>query len=174
MRRVVIGAASLVAALTLVTASASAQFYVAGYATLPSGDYGDFAKTGWMAEGGVKLLSSSNKRLGVYVSGGYGQNNGEDQIAFDVKYTSIIGLGQVTYNLTTEGSTMPYLIGSAGYWSLKEDVTDIANETNGGFAWGGGAGIGFASKFFVEGRYLTAKINGATTSQLLLGAGVLF
>lgn len=170
MRRLVIGASSLAAALVLGAAPASAQFYIGAYASLPSGDFGDAANTGFMAEVGVQLFESANEKLSFYVSGAYGMNGTDSD---DVDFTQIMGLGHVVYDLTSGASATPYLIGSAGYLSLKTEVGDASN-TEGGLAFGGGVGLGFSSRFWVEGRYMTASIEDATISQLLIGGGVSF
>ena len=170
MRRLVIGASTLAATLVLGAAPASAQFYVGGYASLPSGDFGDVANTGFLVEAGFQLFESSNEKLSLYVSGGYGMN-GTD--ADDLDFTQIMGLGHVVYDLTSGGSATPYLIGSAGYLSLKTEVGDESN-TEGGLTFGGGIGLGFSSRFWVEGKFMTASIDDATISQLLIGGGVSF
>ena len=172
MRRLVIGASTLAAALVLGAAPASAQFYVGAYAVIPSGDFGDVAKTGWAAEAGFQLFESANEKLSLYVSGGYGQNKSSDDVV-EADFTQIMGLGHVVYDLTAGGSATPYLIGSAGYLSQKIEVGD-ASETEGGIVFGGGIGLGFSSRFWVEGKYMTASINDETTSFIMLGGGVSF
>lgn len=173
MRRLVIGASTLAAALVLGAAPASAQFYVGAYASLPSSDFGDFAKTGWMAEAGFQLFESANEKLSFYVAGAYGMNKLDSDLV-DGDYTQIMGLGHVVYDLTAGGSATPYLIGSAGYLSVKEDIEGVGDETNGGLTFGGGLGLGFSSRFWVEGRYMTASIDDVTFGQIIIGGGVSF
>lgn len=170
MRRLVIGASTLAAALVLGAAPASAQFYVGAYASLPSGDFGDFANTGIMAEVGVRLFESADEKLSLFVGGAYGMN-GTDADEFD--YTQIMGLGHVVYDLTAGGNTTPYLIGSAGYMSVKEEIGD-ESFTEGGLTFGGGLGLGFAQRFWVEGKFMTASIEDHTFSQILIGGGISF
>lgn len=170
MRRFFTGAATLAAALVLAAAPANAQFFAASALTLPSGDFGDGFKAGWAANAGISIWQNGDERAKVWVEGLYGQNNLDSDI--DGKSTMIGGFGSLTYNLTTGGSAVPYLIGSAGYLSQKIEVASV-DDTEGGFAFGGGAGVGFG-KFYLEGRYITASIADGTTSFIMAAAGITF
>ena len=170
MRRLIIGASTLAAALMLTAVPASGQFYVGAYASLPSGDFKDAgANTGFAAEVGVRLFESANEKLNFGVGGAYGMN-GTDADALD--FTQIMGLGHVVYTLSS-GSAEPYLIGSAGYLSLKTEVGDASN-TEGGITFGGGIGVGFATRWWIEGKFMTASIEDATIAQIMIGGGVSF
>jgi hypothetical protein len=171
MRRLVISGSLLALAVTLVSAPVSAQFYVGGYASLPSSDYGEFAKTGWMAEAGYGFWKSSNERLTLWVSGSYGSNSWEGE--GDGKTNIMMGLGSATYNLTASAESGPYLMGHVGYLNSKASFEDVDFDGEGGVAFGGGAGW-FFGKFFVEGRYITASIDEATLGLILIGAGISF
>jgi hypothetical protein len=170
MRRFLIGASTLALALALGTTSASAQFFVAGGMTMPSGDFGDAYKAGWVANAGAAIVKSGDERAKVWIEGIFGQNNFDGEA--DAKSTMIGGFGSATYDLSMGGSAVPYVIGSVGYISQKLESGN-ASQTEGGLAFGGGAGVGFG-KFYVEGRYFTASIADATTAFLMLAAGVTF
>lgn len=174
MRRFLIGASTLALAVVLGTTSASAQFFVGAGATMPSSDYGDAdagnAKTGWMAEAGYGIFESENGQLGIWLSGIYGSNNVDDDSGN--KYNLYGGFGSVTYALTQGGSATPYVIGSAGYLN-RQNKPDAGESTNDGFmAFGGGAGLSFNGKFYVEGRYMTGTKDDATTAFIMLMAGI--
>lgn len=171
MRRSLIGAVPLALALALSTAPLTAQGYVGAYATLPSGDFGEYAKTGWMAEAGYGIFRP-NTQLTVWLGAGYGSNSHEGDSGD--KTNLLLGLATVTYNLTASESS-PYVIGGLGYLSHRyspgNDAVDSQSE--GGLLWTGGAGYGFG-RFWLEGRYNSASIEGSTTSYLSVGVGVSF
>lgn len=173
MRRPFLVLATTCTALVLLAAPASAQFFVAAGLTLPSGDYGEYAKTGWIANAGVKAWASADERLGAWVEAFYGSNTHDD---VDGDKTNLYGgLASLTYNLTTGSTTTPYLIGSVGYMvhQYKSDEFTEFEGSEGGLAFGGGAGIGI-NTFYVEARYLTASIEDATTAVIALVAGITF
>lgn len=172
MRRSLIGISTLALGLVLVATPAHAQFFVAGGVTLPSGDFGDGFKTGWVANAGVTVTSFANGRAKLWAEGLYGQNKVDATVETDLKSTQIAGFASVTYDLTAGSTTTPYLIGSVGYVSQKISVSD-ASQTEGGIGFGGGAGVSFG-KFYVEGRYLTASIADGTTAFMMATVGILF
>jgi hypothetical protein len=174
MRKLVIASSLLALGITLVSAPVSAQLDVGAYASLPSGDYADFAKTGWMAEAGYGFWKSSNDRLTLWVSGSYGSNSWDDDGLIDGGKTNIMmGLGSVTYNITSNPDTGPYLLGHIGYLNAKNSADDLDFEGEGGLAFGGGLGYGFG-KFWAEGRYITASVGDGTLAMILIGAGISF
>ncbi len=173
MRRLVIGASTFAAAL-LLAAPVHAQFFVQGSATLPQSDYKTYAKTGWMVNAGVRAWQSASEQFGLWAEGFYGSNTHKD---FAGDKTNLYGgLGSLVYNLTSGSSTTPYLIGSVGYLrhQYKSDMFPDEEGSDGGVAFGGGAGLGLGKKLFVEGRYMTASISGEKTSFIMLGGGVVF
>lgn len=172
MRRSVIGAASLALGVALGAAPLPAQFFAGAYATLPSGDFADYAKTGWMAEAGYGFWQGANDRLTLWGAAGYGSNSHEGSAGDKTNLLTVAA--EATYSLTASESGA-YLIGTLGYmrhtYSPGNDAFD--SESEGGISFGGGAGWSFG-KFWVEGRYATASIENSTTAFLMLGAGVSF
>lgn len=172
MRRLMIGASTLAAAL-LLTLPVAAQGFVGGGVTLPSGDFNTYAKLGWMVNAGITPWQSANDRAKLWAEGFYGSSSHDD---FDGDKTNLYGgLGSLTYNLTESGSAVPYLIGSVGYMvhQYKSDEFPDEEGSEGGFAFGGGAGVGFG-KLYLEGRYFSASIEGSTTAFILVAAGITF
>ena len=172
MRRLLLGGATLAAALLLL-APLGAQGFVGGGVTLPSGDYNTYAKPGWMLNAGITPWQSANDRAKLWAEGFFGSNS-HDDVDGD-KTTLYGGLGSLTYNLTAGGSAVPYLIGSVGYMVHKYSSDEFPDDegSEGGLTFGGGAGLGLG-KFYVEGRYFTASISDATTAFILVAAGITF
>lgn len=171
MRRILTGAASLALALTLGTSSASAQFFVGGYATMPQSDFKDLAKTGWMAAVGYKAIASEDGRYGLWVEADYGSNKHDDDSGD--KTNIMMGLVTPSYNLTTGGTATPYLLGSVGYLNHQYKPETGDSENSGSLVFGGGLGVGF-DMFWIDGRYMTSSKDGFNTSFLMIGAGVTF
>jgi len=173
MRRSVIGLSSLALGLVLGAAPLTAQFYVSANATLPQGDYKEYAKTGWMATAGYGFWSSSNEAMTAWIEGAYGQNSHEGD--FSEKTKLMMVSGAITYSFSPGASTSPYLLGSVGYLSHGYDAGDLGDfdETEGGIGVGAGAGVGFG-KFFVEARYVMGMGDLDDTKFLMVGAGILF
>lgn len=175
MRRLVIGASTLAVALLLGAPAANAQFFVGIGATLPSSDYGDYAKTGWMATAGVRVWQSSNQRVGLWGEGFYGSNTHDD---IDGDKTNLYGgLASVGFDLTSAaGATAtPYLLGSVGYMvhQYKSDAFPQFEGSEGGLAFGGGGGF-YMGRVWADARYITASIEDATTAFILISVGIGF
>ena len=175
MRRLVIGASTLAAAFVLGAAPAHGQFFVGIGATLPTGDYGEFAETGWMATAGVRVWQSPNDRAGLWAEGFYGSNTHSD---IDGDKTNLYGgLASVGFDLTTGAgmTATPYLLGSVGYMvhQYKSDLFSEFEGSDGGIAFGGGGGF-YLGRFWLDARYMAASIDSETTSFILVSAGVAF
>ena len=168
MRRLMIGAASLCFALVLATSSASAQFYVGAGVTMPSGDYGEYAKTGWMAAAGYGIWSSSDEKLSFWVEGAYGSNSHDDED--DAKTNVMMGSGWIYYSLgDSEASMVPYIGAGGGYLNHQYKVGDFS-ESFGQAMFAGAGGVTFGDAF-VEARY----INGTDeTTFLMFTLGYIF
>jgi len=134
--------------------AAQVGVFLGGGATVPSSDFGDYAKTGWMATGGVAL---SFPNLPVQVRGDllYGRNTHDDTSG---DRTDLIGgIANVTYAFPA-GNLQPYVV--AGVGVLNHHYAPGgggASESEWKPVFGGGAGINVALqtvKLFIEGRYL--------------------
>lgn len=173
MRRVMLGTLALILSITLTPTVAKAQGFIGAGATLPSGDYGDYAKTGWAVNAGFRPWMSADERAALWVEGLFASNKHEGSSGD--KTNLFGGFASGTYGLTTGGTATPYIIGSVGYLvhSYKPGTSGAGSESEGGLGFGGGAGVEF-SKFYIEGRYLTAKIEGSTTAFLMFTFGRVF
>lgn len=141
---------------------ASAQLiYVGGGATLPTGDFGDFAKTGWQAVGGF-LYPVGPEGLAIGVEGFYGQNKHKDEAALtsDDKTSPYGAMAIVDYGVQTNANLVPYFFGGVGVMVHRFSTTG-ASESETQFGYEAGAGIEFtvAPKIgiFLEGRYMGSK-----------------
>lgn len=161
-------------ALTIGAGTAQAQsvnFGVGGGLTLPIGDFGDVAKTGWHGLGmiGYQLQSGLGLRGDFF----YGQNNSDPSGA---KFKLAGGLGNVTYSFA-KSSITPYVLGSIGYFNFKVE-SGGASASESKVAFGGGGGIRFKagsdSQFFVESRYLTINTSGSNANFIPITVGITF
>jgi hypothetical protein len=178
MKRIVSVALAAGAALALTAAAAQAQVSVGvgGGVTIPTGDFGDVAKTGWhgLANVGYSMPSGLGVRGDFY----YGQNS-FDGVSGKTKLAG--GFGNLLYNFSGAGTVHPYVLGSIGFMNAKGEataggITASASETK--IAFGGGAGIKFKagtdSNIFVEGRYITVNTTGGNTNFIPITVGVNF
>ncbi len=178
MKRIVSVVLAAGGALLLSAASAQAQVSVGvgGGLTIPLGDLGDVAKTGWhgLANVGYNLPSGLGLRGDFY----YGENK-FDGASGKTKLAG--GFGNILYNFKGAGTVHPYVIGSIGFVNAKGEasaggVTVSGSETK--IAFGGGAGIKFKAgsdaSIFAEGRYLTVNTSGSNTNFIPITVGVSF
>lgn len=176
MKRIVSVALVAGAALALSAATAQAQVNigVGGGIAIPTGDFGDAAKTGWhgLANVGYDLPSGLGIRGDFY----YGQHKFEG--GADAKWKLAGGLGNVYYSFQTPGAVKPYIIGSVGFFNLKADAGAAGSADETKVSFGGGAGIKFKAgsdaSIFVEGRYLTINTSGSNANFIPVSVGVSF
>ena len=109
--------------------------------TFPMSDYGDFAKTGFLAHAGVNVpVGDAGVSVGAH--GFYGSNSHET----DGDKTNLYGgVGSVGYAIATGGSVTPTIFGLVGYLvhSFKSDAIPAADGSEGSLTAGGGVGLGF-------------------------------
>jgi hypothetical protein len=153
---VALAASVLVAGLaTSVEAQAkTTSFYVGGGASLPQGEYGDYAKTGWMGTAG--LLYNATDKLWIAAEGMYGSNKHSD-VAGDK--TDLIGAdANFGYLLSGgNGKMSPYVTGGLGMLNHKYTAANGASESESKGMFYGGAGLYFPmgkNGFWIEGRYV--------------------
>ncbi|MES2124446.1 MAG: outer membrane beta-barrel protein [Gemmatimonadota bacterium] len=170
MRRSLFAASLLTLGLALAAKPAAAQVFIGAGITSPSSDFGDGYKTGWIVNAGFRPWMSENKRASVWLEGIYGANKAKGGV--DATADVYGAFGSVTYSLTADAAANPYVIGSVGYMKSKVKVGGTSYTGDGALGFGGGLGLTFSKKFYVEGRYLTASKNGGTTAFLMLTAGV--
>ena len=177
MRRIFMGL--VVVGISLAGAQLSAQaskpisIGIAGGAAIPLGDLADLYNTGY--NGTVSLgLSSFGSPIGLRVEGMYNKVLGRDDVGNPPDARIIAGTANLVYGLPGVG-IRPYLIGGAGYYSLKPDVDNIESENK--FGLNGGIGAMFPlSGFntFIEARLHHVFTDVSSTQFVPVTFGILF
>lgn len=145
----------LLGSVPSVQAQAKSAFFFGGAGvTLPMGDYGDYAKTGWMASAGLGYNLTSNVFIGA--EGMYGSNKHSDVVGD--KTDLVGGGGFIGYSFGKEGSKMmPYVIGGVGILNHKFKGANGFSESESKAMFHGGAGLFFpmgTAGLYVEARYV--------------------
>jgi Outer membrane protein beta-barrel domain len=162
-----------------VAAQAQVSLGVGGGVTIPLGDFGDAAKTGWHGLGslGYNLPSGLGVRGDFY----YGQHSAKGAPSgVSAKWKLAGGLGNVLYSFGSPGGIRPYVLGSVGFMNLKVTASSggaSASASSTKLTFGGGAGLKFGASntsFFVESRYLTVNTDGSNANFIPVTAGVNF
>lgn len=154
------------------TAHAQSIFLLAGVSS-PTGDFGDYAKTGWLGAVGV-TFPVGDAGLWAGVEGSYGQNKHDEDVAgVDAgdKTTLIGAMAILGYDIQTEGNVNPYVWGGGGLQSHKftSPLFPAFDETSSKFGYQFGAGVSIGSDDsnahpFIEGRY-----QGSSDSKIIAG-----
>ena len=147
MRRLLFGTSTLLLGLVLAATPASGQFFVSGSATVPSGDYGDYAKTGWLAGAGFRAWMNADGKLAFWLVGEYGSNTHDD--TSDDKTNIMTGGGWLSYVLSSnpDASVSPFVVGGGGYMNHQYKPGDGGDSENFGQGFvGGGVGLAFGKE----------------------------
>ena len=171
---------------------AQTTLYLGAGGGFPSGDFSEYAKTGFLGVGGVLFNIPSVANLGAGVEGFYGSFSHDDYDLGTIpttsaNFSSVAGaaasdktdiygvMGIVDYGFDTGGALKPYVFGGLGLLvhKYKTDIADLS-ESKSYFGYQFGAGLAFgiskSMSIFGEGRYM-----GATDTQLwALLAGLAF
>lgn len=146
-----------------------------GGASIPMGDFADYAKTGWQGMAGV-AWHNADWPVAIRTEFVYGTNKHEGD--FD-EATNVYGpLLSLVYRLNKDGEmkVRPYILGSVGALNHHYDAgtTGFENESEWKAAFGAGAGVGITAgervSVFFEGRYLTR--DGTNFIPLLAGVHI--
>jgi opacity protein-like surface antigen len=177
-----------VACLAISTALASApvhaqgaEFSLGGGATIPLGNFGDVAKTGWNGLVGVSFTPPTLP-LGFQVDGMY-QRLGVDGGGLDLDATNQIiqGTANAIYKFKTAETSpvRPYLIGGVGVYNFKTvgDDADLFGDGDSSTDFGINLGAGFDFKLssigaFVEGRFHDVFTDGENVRFLPITVGI--
>lgn len=168
----VLGALMFVVLVHPAQAQIGTRFLIGGGVQIPTGDFAQYAKTGWHALGGVEF-SPPLSPVGFRVDGFYGRSSHEGTTG---EATNLYGgLGSVVYHIGA-GPARPYVLGSAGFAVHGYDAGSslLSDQSEGKFTWGGGVGFNLALgglNAFAEGRYLA---RGSETQFIPLVVGLTF
>lgn len=151
----------LALAITALSTPAAAQnkpfYFLGGGLTVPTGDYGTYAKTGWMLDGGVGVPTGADGKIWFGGDAMFGVNNHEGDAG---DKTTLYGAhGNVGYQFVPNALS-PYVYGTAGLLVHKYSPGDSGFESSSDteFAWGGAAGISApmgGASFWVEARFVS-------------------
>jgi hypothetical protein len=147
-----------VLAFAVAATPASAQnlsVFVTGGASVPVGDFGDWADTGWIVGGGLLVPVGP---MGMWVGGeGFYGRNGNNFDDFDTTLTGAGGL--LGYTFTPAAQLSPFVFGSLGFLSVGDTEEGIGSES--GLAFGAGGGVAYQVtprvSLFGSGRFVNGR-----------------
>lgn len=159
--------------LTLAARPAVAQstsVTLGGGLTIPTGEYGDYAKTGWLTALGV---TRSVGGKGMWVGGElvYGSNSHSDVVGDKTNLPGV--LGNLGYRFGDDKKAGPYLFAAAGIMNHQYKSNQYASESEWAFAYGLGAGVDIPAgkmALWVEARYLSR--DGTNLIPLMVGVSI--
>ena len=183
IRGVVLGAVLMVSAGTAPAFAQGAEFSLGGGLTMPLGDFGDVAGTGFHGLAAVSFVPSGFP-VGIQIDGMFHRIGMDDDfiVGDDVNSQVIQGTANAVYKFKTSEETKirPYLIGGVGLYSFKltgDDVEDPFGEAETDFGINGGAGFDFkfgSAGLFVEGRFHNVFSEGESTNFIPITVGLRF
>jgi hypothetical protein len=161
-------------------AQSSVKFSLGGGLTLPLGDFGDLASTGWHGLAAVSF-QPANFPVGFQVDGMFHRLGVDENFPLgdDVNNQIIQGTANAIYKFEVSPDTKvrPYIIGGVGLYNNKltgDDVPDdFGSETD--FGINGGAGFDFqagAVALFLEGRFHNVFSDPDNTNFIPITVGV--
>jgi opacity protein-like surface antigen len=164
-------------AMTAVSTRAEAQVnvFIGGGPSLPMGDFKDYAKTGWLLQGGLGVDIS--KGLFLEAEGFFGSNAHEATGTSNDKTNIMAFMAALGKSFGTEDAKVsPYVlagVGMLGHQFRSDD--DLASEgTETKFGYTGAVGLSFRlnekARFWLEARYLGAE--GTAVLPLFVGISI--
>jgi Outer membrane protein beta-barrel domain len=157
-----------------------AEFTLGGGVGIPTGNFDNAVKTGWLGLVGVSFVPNQWP-VGIQIDGQYQQYKFDGSASLKERF--LIGTANIVFKFKTseESKVRPYLIGGPGIYNFKATGTnDIGQLTTGGttkFGFNAGAGFDFkagSAGFFVEARYHNIFTSGADTKFIPIAAGFRF
>jgi hypothetical protein len=142
------------------------QLGIAAGAALPTSDLSDVASVGF--NGTVTVgITSALLPLGVRIDGAYNQFAIKDDVGDgNISFTSVTG--NLVYKIP--GATIsPYLIGGAGWYRAKVDLTGLGNGSEDKLGWNLG---GFST--FIEARFNQVQTDDVALKFIPITFGILF
>ena len=166
MKRVLTGLVALgLVAGAAAPAGAQARGYVGlgGGLSVPTGDFADGVKTGWLGQL-IAGITGPNGRFGGRIDGMYVRHSWE---AVDDASTTLFGANaDLVVTPGAEGAKLrPYILGGVGFFNGKQKVGGVSGEGETKFAFNFGAGVnikaGARMSVFAEGRYISVRTEDA-------------
>jgi opacity protein-like surface antigen len=179
------GVAALALSTALFASAAQAQtpvsFGLGGGVTLPLGDFGDAAKTGFHGTGLVEFQPASLP-VGIRLDGTYhriGFSDLQEDFAGEGNFQMITGTlnGVYTFQTAAESKFHPYIIAGAGVYNFKANFEDFDDDSETKFGINAGAGFNMgmgSASIFLEGRFHNVFTEGSSTNFVPVTLGVRF
>lgn len=158
---------ALALALATPFAAAAQSLYAGVGPTFPMSDYGDYAKTGFLAVAGVEFPMGDGP-VRILAEGFYGQNSHEDlsvgSVTVEGGKTNPLGvMGGVLMEFSGGDGPGFYVFGQAGLMVHKYSPAEGEGDSESAFGFGGGGGLTFplgGLNAFAEGRFMSASFDG--------------
>ena len=181
-KRLLVAGSAIAFGLMAFAPSAQAQFGVSAGISLPTGDFGDFAASGYSVNGLVGF-SVPTVPVGFRAEVGYNAWDGKDNV--DATFSTLSGTANILVKVPMTAAR-PYLIGGVGAYRTKQEGTfrvggvllnnvDVS-ETKFGFNIGGGLefGLGLLTTM-VEARWVNVPVDeGSDFSYVPITFGIMF
>jgi opacity protein-like surface antigen len=157
-------------------AQAQARGYVGfgGGLSIPTGDFGENYKMGWLGQV-IAGITGPNGMLGGRIDGMYIRHSLDAATEGSIAMLGANG-DLVVSPGNADAKIRPYLLGGIGFFNVKPELgsTELPSDTK--FAFNLGAGLRFGGggrmSFFVEGRYLSIQTEGNSTGMIPIAIGV--
>jgi len=172
-----IAAIAAPAALSAQTVDKTVSFGVSGGLSLPMGDLGDVASSGYNITGHVFFKPSALQAVRLRADVSFDRWDYKDVVVFDGSTRSLGFVGNVVYDFPMESSTSimrPYVLGGLGIYNGKNSDTD-ETDTNLGIQFGGGLNFqlsGFST--FAEAKFVNVFGDGGSARYVPVTFGVRF
>lgn len=135
-------AAVFLAVATPAVSQAQVSLYVAAGPSIPIGDLGDVAGTGYVVAGGFTVPLGENG-LWTGAEGTYGRNSIDSGPFQDSGSVQLFGaMALLGYTIPTESTIHPYVWGGAGLLRAKRDLDNVTDDPEADTDFGFQAGVG--------------------------------
>jgi hypothetical protein len=169
----------LVAGVVASMAAGGAQAQARGYigfgagASVPTGDFGDEYKTGWLAQV-VAGITGPTGVIGGRVNGSITRHN-HDTVN-DATAKLVGAMGDLVFSPGSgDAKLRPYLLGGIGFQNFKLEAGPLeSSETKLAYNFGGGVNIATGrAKLFIEARWLSVRTD-PSASMIPISLGLRF
>ena len=170
----------LVAGVVASIAAGGAQAQARGYigfgagASVPTGDFGDAYKVGWLAQV-VAGITGPTGVIGGRVNGSITRHNHD---TLNDNTAKLVGaMGDLVFSPgAAEAKVRPYVLGGIGFQNVKFESGPVENSVT-ELAYNFGAGLSISTgraKLFLEGRWLSVQTDPSSASLIPISIGLRF
>lgn len=178
MKRIVVTlvATGMLTAALAAPAAAQARGYVGFGAgvSLPTGDFGEGVKTGWLGQV-IAGITGANGMLGGRIDGMYVRHSFDGTV--DGSTTLLGANADVVLSPGSAGAKLrPYVLGGIGFFNGKSKVAGVSSDGETKFAFNLGGGLtvkaGARMAVFLEARYISVRTEGSSTGFIPISIGL--